>query len=370
MDYYLHTLPGLGPLAWQEALAKVRGARKLNRTDHAPVRFVPGRNDIVMLRSRGDAHGLLDLRVSEDVFAVAARGFHIAPEKQGLRQVYAAVSRSTMVGDALAAWTQARQTRRVPATFRVVAREVGAHQFRRREFGQTVADAIKAAWPGRWQQVDEDADIEVWATLLERELLCGVRLSGAAMRQRRGSAQQPEEWQHRPAGLRPALAAAMVMLTEPAPDDVFLDPMAGSGTLLVERAAVGPFRALYGGDNQKEALAALRANTRHISGDVHCEHWDARDLPLPDQSIDAVAVNVPFGKQVDPAANLPALYRAVLAQVQRVLQPGGRLVVLAGDAQMLEAARKQGAPHLRPGPRHKVKLLGQPAVICMFTQPT
>jgi tRNA G10 N-methylase Trm11 len=146
--------------------------------------------------------------------------------------------------------------------------------------------------------------------------------------------------------------------------------MAGSGTLLVERAAVGPFRALYGGDNQKEALAALRANTRHISGDVHCEHWDARDLPLPDQSIDAVAVNVPFGKQVDPAANLPALYRAVLAQVQRVLQPGGRLVVLAGDAQMLEAARKQGAPHLRPGPRHKVKLLGQPAVICMFTQPT
>jgi hypothetical protein len=44
-------------------------------------------------------------------------------------------------------------------------------------------------------------------------------------------------------------------------------------------------------------------------------------------------------------------------------------VVLAGDAQMLEAARKQGASHLRPGPRHRVTLLGQPAVICTFTRP-
>jgi 23S rRNA G2445 N2-methylase RlmL len=368
MHYYLHTLPGLGPLAWQEATGRpmrLDSGQKNRRDSQSPLKLVPGRNDIVLLRSSKSVRHLLKLRLSEDVFAVAARGFRIAPDERGLRQVYAAVKSSDMVGDALHAWGQALRTRRVPLTFRVVTREVGKHQYRRRDIGQAVADAVRAGWPGRWKQVDEEADIELWVNLLEQELVCGIRLSQADMRQRRGAAGS-QEWHHLPAALRPALAAAMVMLTRPAAEDVFLDPMAGTGTLLVERAAVGPFKQLYAGDNDPEALAALHANTQRIKGTLHCEQWDARSLPLPDQSIDKIAVNLPFGKRVQASTDLPKLYRPVLAELQRVLRPDGRLVALAGDAAVLEAARAAAAPRLRSEARHRVTLLGQPAAICVF----
>ncbi len=370
MAYILQTLPGLGPLAWQEATGKrlERPTRKTG-SGSGPIRFVPGKNDLVLLRSRRPVADLLGLRVSEDVFAVATRGFHIAADSRGLRQVYAAIRQSTLVGDATAAWRETLQRQRRPGTFRVVTRMVGTHDFRRRELQQTAAEAIQSGWPGRWRQADENADIEVWVTLLEHELLCGIRLSGAEMRHRHSAPAGNARWQHMPAALRPALAAAMVMLSEPAPSDVFLDPMAGSGTLLAERAAAGPFGKLYAGDNSSAAVAALRANLRRIKGDVQCQQWDARDLPLPDASVDKVVVNLPFGKQVAATTDVSALYRGVLAQIQRVLRPGGRLVVLVGDRNLFDAAQAATAPRLRPDARQRVAVLGQPAFIYQATQP-
>lgn len=359
MLYFVHTLPGLGPLAWSEAETRLPVAEGKPGPASPGTRMVPGRNDIVLLRYGGDPRALLRLRVSEDAFVVAARAFAIAPDERGLRQIYAAVRNSKLVGDALNAWKRAANVRRPPATFRVVSREVGAHQFMRRAIGKAVADAIVDSWPGRWRLVDEDADLEVWATLLENELLCGIRLSGPEMRQR-------GKLHHLPASLRPAMAAAMVLLTNPAPNDVFLDPMAGAGTLLVERAAAGPFRQILGGDSSAEAVEAMRANTHGLKGAIDCRRWDARALPLEDAGVDKVAVNLPFGKQVAASIDLPALYRGALAEIERALRPGGRLVALVGDARLLETARKAGAPLLRAGPRHRVEVLGQAAAICEY----
>lgn len=359
MLYALQTLPGLGPLAGQEAEQRLPCPPGTQRPRAAGTHFVPGRNDLVLLRYNGSAKELLRLRVSEDVFAVVVRAFNVAPDAQGLRQMFAATRDSRMVGDAVAAWSRAVGGRRKPATFRVVSREVGSHQFRRREIGRAVADAIKAGWGGRWREVEEDADVEVWATLLERELVCGIRLSGPEMRHR-------QREQEMPAALRPSLAAAMVLLTAPAPQDVFLDPMAGTGTILLERAAAGPFAQLYGSDNSTEAVRAMLVNTRQLKGEIQCERWDARSLPLPPASVDKVATNMPFGRQLSAEQDLPALYRGVLAEIQRVLRPGGRLVALVGDLKLLNAARAAAAPALRSGPHHRVMLLGTAAMMCEF----
>jgi 23S rRNA G2445 N2-methylase RlmL len=359
MVYLLQTLPGLGPLAGQEAEQRLSVRGGARRPQAAGTHFVPGRNDLVLLRYDGSTRELLRLRISEDVFAVAVRAFKIAPDERGLRQIFAATRDTRAVGDALAAWSQALNTRRKPTTFRVVTREVGSHQFRRRDIGRAVTDAIKAGWPGRWREVAEDADIEVWATLLKQELVCGVRLSGPEMRHRGRE-------RHMPAALRPALAAAMVWLTDPAPQDVFLDPLAGTGTLLLERAAAGPFAHLYGSDHTGEAVKNLRINTRQIGGEVTCERWDARSLPLPAESVNKVATNMPFGKQVALEQDLPTLYRGVLAEIGRVLRPGGCLVTLVGDAGLLETARTAAAPELRPGTSRRVSVLGTAASINVF----
>jgi hypothetical protein len=47
-----------------------------------------------------------------------------------------------------------------------------------------------------------------------------------------------------------------------------------------------------------------------------------------------------------------------------VLKPGGRLVTLVADQQLLDKVRAQAAPVLRPVARHRVFVLGQRATIC------
>jgi len=359
MLYALQTIPGLANLAWQEAEQALPTLENRPGPRQVGLRHVPGRDDIVLFEHAGGPKPLLKLRVSEDVFAVAARGFRIAPDDRGLRQIHAAVRTSEQIGDAIEAWRKVNGERRQGLSFRVVAREVGKHKFMRRDVGRAVADAIRDAWPGRWAAVDEGADVEVWATLAENELICAVRLSDAEMRQR-------GKLRHLPASLRPALAAAMVMLTRPGADDIFVDPMAGAGTLLVERAAAGPFAEIHGGDINGEALAAMQANLRGVRGEIAVSRWDARKLPFDDGEVDKVAVNLPFGKQIGDEAALPALYHDVLIELARVMRSGGRLVVLVGDVRALEQARAQATRAFRAGPRHRVFVLGQPATICEY----
>ncbi|MCU0494931.1 MAG: RNA methyltransferase [Chloroflexaceae bacterium] len=358
MLYILQTLPGLAELAWREAetMLPLSGDEKLK---HVATHMVPGRNDLLVCQYDGDPKALLRLRLSEDAFVVAARGFSIAPNERGLRQSYAAVKNAADVARALKAWQRTTGSKRPPATYRVVTREVGTHDFYRRDVGKAVADAIGDGWPGRLRRVEEDADLEVWASLLDNELLCAVRLSDADMRQR-------GKLRHLPASLRPALAAAMVHLTAPSPTDVFLDPMAGAGTIVVERAAAGPFAALYGGDINNPAVQAMRENTSKLKGRVVIQRWDARKLPMDDGSVDKIAVNLPFGDKIDAGEDLPDLYRDVLRQFARVLKPGGRMVVLVGDWRLLYDARAAAARELRTGPRHRVEVLGKVAWMCEF----
>lgn len=353
-------MPGLGDLAWREAELHLPvgdgGGPKL-----VAQRAIPGRNDLVLFAHRGSSKPLLKLRISEDAFIMAARAFRVASDERGLRQIYAAVRNSEDVIPALNIWRRTTSSKQQGGSFRVIARTVGRQTYMRREVSRAVSDAVKASWPGRWQMVDDDADLEIWATLVESELLCALRLSDVRMRQR-------EKAHHLPASLRPALAAALVSLTDPRSHDVFLDPMAGAGTILMERAAVGPFAELHGGDLNGEALRAMQANMRGQGGQIQLSRWDARKLPLAEDSVDKAAVNLPFGKQVSDESQLPALYQGVLAELMRVLRPGGRLVALAGDPRTLEMARAKAARGLRPGPRHRVIVLGQPATICEYTR--
>jgi tRNA (guanine6-N2)-methyltransferase len=80
---------------------------------------------------------------------------------------------------------------------------------------------------------------------------------------------------HLPASLRPTVAAAMVLLSDPRPDDVFLDSMCGGGTLLIERAQFGRYGLLLGGDIEPRALEASRRNIGPRYRPIQIHHWDA-----------------------------------------------------------------------------------------------
>ena len=135
-----------------------------------------------------------------------------------------------------------------------------------------------------------------------------------------------------PAALRPTIAHALVLLTEPTPKDVFLDPFCGSGTLLAERMSL-PHAAVLGGDIDPTAVQAASVNARRYS----VQQWDATALPLEDASISAVATNPPWGKQI-AIADETRLYGGFIAELRRVCRKGARIVVLTDRKEALLTA--------------------------------
>jgi 23S rRNA G2445 N2-methylase RlmL len=225
-----------------------------------------------------------------------------------------------------------------------------------------VASGIERGTRKRWRAVQEGEEVEIWANLIGLDFVCGLRLSGAEMRNR------PYKLVHLPASLRPSVAAAMAWLTEPRPDDVFLDPTCGAGTLLIERDAFGAHGPLLAGDINAQALAAAAENVGPRFKPRQLFRWDARHLPLSAASVSKVAANLPFGVQIGDPRDNPALYRAVLGELDRVLTADGRAVLLTSAAELLRAVVRD-CPGLRIRQTYAVNLLGQQAAIYVLVRP-
>jgi demethylmenaquinone methyltransferase / 2-methoxy-6-polyprenyl-1,4-benzoquinol methylase len=101
------------------------------------------------------------------------------------------------------------------------------------------------------------------------------------------------------------------------PGDRALDVAAGTGDLAIELARrVGPTGSVVGSDFSEPMLERARRKSTTVTW----EQANALDLPYPDDGFDAATVG--FG-----ARNFSDLDRG-LAEMARVVRPGGRVVVL------------------------------------------
>jgi 23S rRNA G2445 N2-methylase RlmL len=145
--------------------------------------------------------------------------------------------------------------------------------------------------------------------------------------------------------LNATVARAMVLLTQPKPSDCFLNLACGSGTLLIERLACGPVRRAIGCDTDDEALACAQTNLAASGygelGELHA--WDACALPLPEQSVDALCADLPFGNLVGSHAENLELYPALLAEAARVARPAALFVLITHEVRLMEALLERSA---------------------------
>ncbi len=161
--------------------------------------------------------------------------------------------------------------------------------------------------------------------------------------------------------LNPALARAMAMASRARAGDLCCDPCCGSGTLLAERAMLGPC-GLLGVDVDARALDAA---SRSLAGwvaqgrvTVDLRQGDARALPLEAGAATAVVANLPFGHRMGRATDNAALYPALLREAARVLRCRSRLVVLTADRRHLREGLRACGGALRPRSEVRVWLGG------------
>jgi tRNA (guanine6-N2)-methyltransferase len=312
MNLYATVIPGIEKIASAEIEAQVPGAQVLRRER--------GR---VYFDLSGDLAPALTLRSIMNIFALAAERNEVPSDASGpacLRQWLAetdldeevALHRSIYGWDGL-------------PRFRVSAERAGAHEYRSPEVEAAAGAGIKAryGWPVSMKQ----HDLEVLVRLQGSHAEVSVRLSPESLGRRR-------RMSHGPASLNSTVAYAMGVISDPQPGEVFVDPMCGAGTILLERAHFGK-AVLLGGDRYAGALQMSRENLAADGVRAFLAQWDAARLPLAAESVDKIVCNMPWGRRIGSHSHNTWLYRQFIFELVRVLKPEGRAVLLALERRLL-----------------------------------
>ena len=179
-------------------------------------------------------------------------------------------------------------------------------------------------------------------------LLLGLRLPGAR------PAAAP------PGALRADLADLLVRASGPRPDDVFLDPFAGSGSLVLARLQFPARRVIYCDAGQREPRPEL-----HRARKVQFLAEDALVLPsIADGAVDAVVTDPPWGEFQALDVPFPEFAAGLAASLRRVLRrPGGRFVVLISRRQEDALRQALAGAGLVPSAARQILVGGHPATV-------
>ncbi|OYR73380.1 TIGR01177 family methyltransferase [Halorubrum ezzemoulense] len=128
-----------------------------------------------------------------------------------------------------------------------------------------------------------------------------------------------------PGSMAPVDARAYANLAGAAPGRTLLDPMCGTGGLPLEAGLVGAdavacdAQAKMADGARRNFRAYLAADADAPSPDWHVARGDATALPLPDDAVDGVAFDAPYGRQSKIARHeLADLVAGALAEAARV----------------------------------------------------
>lgn len=312
--YLATVLPGLESAAADEVATKVE--------DAAVTETLRGK---VLFTSSQPLDRLLVLRSIDNLYRWI-HGFAIGPHRTHLRDVEAVLARIDLRPYVAALGFDPGKR----LGFVVNASRTGKQTYSRFELAAAAARGVTNRHPQWYIGTPEEHQLEFRLDLAGEAGLLSLRLSSPTFRFR-GS-----ERQFSRAALRPSVAHGLVWLSGPKPEDRFLDPFCGSGTILAERTAY-PAKQIIGGDRAPEAVAAAKGNIALRPG-ITIETWDARHLPLDAGSIDTVVSNLPFGRQIVGQEQIGALYLEFLQEMKRVLSPHGQAFLLTDQVEEMVAA--------------------------------
>lgn len=130
--------------------------------------------------------------------------------------------------------------------------------------------------------------------------------------------------------LRPEIALMMCYLSQPQPDDIFLDPFAGYGSIPLARLSFGPAQLIFLADNDDRLIREFRRNHRSapVRRQIIVKQLDALQPDFfEDGFVHKIVTDPPWGfyESID---RIDSFYRRMMNAFARILCRGGRVVLL------------------------------------------
>lgn len=308
----------------------------------------------VHARCTGDLAKLLSLRTVDDIFIQLAQWQGIGPHRSTL----ALLEQLSLDLDLWQAVNQREAIHPLHAlpAFSVSANFVGRRNYTSDEIKHAVAKGVEAISGWRYEEDDRLSDTNLRIFIEHETALVGMRLGNSPLYKR------SYKHEHVPGSLKPSVAAALLFLAQVSPGERVLDPFCGAGTLLIEAAYIGALA--QGGDHDEVAVVAARRNAEMANVMIDVQVWDARSLPLENASADQIVTNLPWGRQVDVDSALAQFYQESCAEMERVLAPDGRAVLLTNLPHMVSFS------HLHIEKQEEISLFGQlPTIVVASAMP-
>lgn len=280
----------------------------------------------VYFRSAYDPQ-LTGLTCCDDLFLEVAQWSGITRDRANISRMQDLLSHINLT-DAIG---HIRQYRPIPNdyTISVTVNHVGKRNYTSAEI-KSVAGLHLAP---HYVENDSLADLNLRIFIEGDAASVGLRLTAQPLYRRSYTTRSPGS----PAKLKPPVAAAMLRMAKVT--DAFLDPFCGNGTLLSE----GKIRGLDGSGGD-----IIRSLSR-----LSIAQWDARALPLATSTVDRVVSNLPWDIQIPIKAGAEDFYASVSRELERVLRPTGKMVLLTTTPEMLQFSQ------LREVASIEISLFGQ-----------
>lgn len=225
-----------------------------------------------------------------------------------------------------------------------VARSIGEIDWGSYGFGSSNRMTFRVQLPGAQRRERRDAliaaidrlgwvnDPSNWALNVD---VSPTALTGGGARVELGSwawAARYGTFERLPATTPGPVAAGLLRLAKLAPGLTLLDPCGGVGTMPVLDGLLRGGSAISVDNHGDSVRLAQRNVASHGLADrVQVLEASATSLPVEDGSIDRVVSDLPFGKRIGSNELNRTLYPAILREVERVLTPDGRCVLLSDD---------------------------------------
>lgn len=183
-------------------------------------------------------------------------------------------------------------------------------------------------------EISFSADKDIWEF---KNLLSGLRITDQATHHTENLFRRDWRLGFVPAGINPALAYVMCQIAKLTPQDIVLDPFCGGGTIPISAALYFAVSKALASDVSGKAVDITQANAKaaHLSKNFVAFRSNVSALKLAPNSVTKIISNLPFGVRTGKHDSNIQYYNALKIQAERILVPGGKLVLLTQEKKLI-----------------------------------